>query len=75
MSSSRERIALPNASLNVRPIDIASPTVFICVVSRSSAPGNFSNANRGDLHDDVVERRLEAAGVVPVRSFGISSSV
>jgi len=46
-SSSRERRALPNASQNVRPIDIASPTAFICVVSRSSAPGNFSNANRG----------------------------
>ena len=36
-----------NASLNVRPIAIASPTDFICVVRRKSALGNFSNANRG----------------------------
>ncbi len=36
-----------NASLNVRPMAIASPTDFICVVRRKSAVGNFSNANRG----------------------------
>jgi hypothetical protein len=36
-----------NASLNVRPIAIASPTDFICVVSVRSARGNFSNAQRG----------------------------
>ena len=35
------------ASLNVRPIAIASPTDFICVVRRKSARGNFSKANRG----------------------------
>ena len=29
------------------PIAIASPTDFMCVVSEPSAPGNFSNANRG----------------------------
>ena len=28
---------------------IASPTLFMCVVSVVSAPGNFSNANRGTL--------------------------
>jgi hypothetical protein len=33
--------------LNVRPIAIASPTDFICVVSASSTPRNFSNAKRG----------------------------
>ena len=44
-----ERIALPSASANERPIAIASPTVFIVVVSSGSAPGNFSNANRGIL--------------------------
>ncbi len=44
-----ERIALPKLSLNVRPIDITSPTDFICGPSSSSAPGNFSNANRGIL--------------------------
>ena len=36
-----------NACLNVRPIAIASPTLFICVVRPPSAIGNFSNANRG----------------------------
>ena len=36
-----------NASLKVRPIAMASPTDFIWVVSRKSAVGNFSNANRG----------------------------
>jgi hypothetical protein len=28
---------------------IASPTLFICVPSPWSAPGNFSNAKRGTL--------------------------
>ena len=47
LSSSRERMALPNASQKLRPMPITSPTDFICVVSVSSAPGNFSKANRG----------------------------
>ena len=34
-------------SLNVLPIAIASPTDFIIVVSVSSVPANFSNAQRG----------------------------
>ena len=42
-----ERIALPSASVKLRPSDMTSPTLFIVVVSRGSAPGNFSNANRG----------------------------
>ena len=42
-----ERIALPSASVKLRPSAIASPTDFIVVVSSGSAPGNFSNANRG----------------------------
>jgi hypothetical protein len=37
--------------------------------------GNFSNAHRGILRDDVVDRRLEARGVARVMSFGISSRV
>ena len=37
------------ACLNVRPIAIASPTLCMCVESEPSAPGNFSNANRGHL--------------------------
>jgi hypothetical protein len=46
-SSSRERSAFRSASVNVLPIPIASPTDFICVPRVASAPGNFSNANRG----------------------------
>ena len=48
-SSSRARCAFRNASLNERPIPIASPTDFICVPSVRSAPGNFSNEKRGNL--------------------------
>ena len=44
---SSERIAFCSASTNDRPIAIASPTLFIVVVSSGSAPGNFSNAKRG----------------------------
>ena len=44
-----ERSALFSASGNERPSAIASPTLFIVVVSSGSAPGNFSNANRGTL--------------------------
>ena len=40
---------------------IASPTLFICVVSVSSASGNFSNVQPRDLDDAVVDGRLEAA--------------
>jgi hypothetical protein len=47
--SSSERTAFRNASLNVRPIAIASPTDFICVVSVRSACGNFSKFQRGYL--------------------------
>ncbi len=47
LSSSRERSALAKACWNVRPMAIASPTDFICVVSVGSVPGNFSKANRG----------------------------
>ena len=42
-----ERSALPSASVKLRPIAIASPTLFMCVVSTGSAPGNFSKAKRG----------------------------
>ena len=44
---STERIALFSASAKLRPSAIASPTDFMVVVSSASAPGNFSNANRG----------------------------
>jgi carbamoyl-phosphate synthase large subunit len=44
-----ERIALPSASAKFRPRAMTSPTDFIVVVSSWSAPGNFSNANRGIL--------------------------
>ena len=44
---STERSAFCSASVKLRPIAIASPTLFIVVVSVGSAAGNFSNANRG----------------------------
>ncbi len=46
---STERMALFNASVKLRPSDIASPTDFIVVVSSGSAAGNFSKAKRGTL--------------------------
>ena len=42
-----ERSAFCSASVKLRPIAIASPTDFMCVVSVGSAAGNFSKANRG----------------------------
>ena len=45
----RARSAFCSASVKLRPIAIASPTLFIVVVSVGSAAGNFSNANRGTL--------------------------
>ena len=47
--SSSDRMPFRNASLNVRPMAIASPTDFICVVSVGSASGNFSKFHRGIL--------------------------
>ena len=44
---SSERSAFWKASLNVRPMAIASPTDFICVPRCGSAAGNFSNVKRG----------------------------
>ncbi len=41
-SISRARMPFWNASLNVRPMAMDSPTDFICVLSRQSASGNFS---------------------------------
>ena len=46
---SSERSAFCSASAKLRPMAIASPTDFMCVVSAGSAPGNFSNANLGTL--------------------------
>ena len=46
---SSDRSAFCIDSLNVRPMDIASPTDFICVVSTGSAVGNFSKVKRGTL--------------------------
>ena len=44
---SNERSAFISASGKLRPIAIASPTLFIVVVSLGSASANFSKANRG----------------------------
>ena len=46
---SMERSAFCSDSQKLRPMAMASPTDFIEVVSRGSAPGNFSNAKRGIL--------------------------
>jgi hypothetical protein len=46
-SSSRLRMDFWNASLKVRPMAMFSPTLFMCVVRRASAKGNFSKAQRG----------------------------
>ena len=46
---SKPRKAFCILSWKVLPIAITSPTDFICVVKRSSAAGNFSNAKRGIL--------------------------
>ena len=46
---SMERMALPSDSWKLPPSAMASPTDFIDVVRRGSAPGNFSNAKRGTL--------------------------
>ena len=59
-SSSRERIAFRNASVNVRPIPIASPTDFICVPERLVGARELLEREARELDDDVVERRLEA---------------
>ena len=45
--TSSPRSAFCSDSWKLRPIAITSPTLFICVVRRSSACLNFSNANRG----------------------------
>ncbi len=42
-----ERSAFCSASGKERPMAMASPTDFMCVVSVWSAPLNFSNAKRG----------------------------
>ncbi len=47
MPVSMLRRAFCSDSWKVRPMAIASPTDFICVVRRSLAPGNFSNVKRG----------------------------
>jgi carbamoyl-phosphate synthase large subunit len=46
---SRLRRAFCKDSWKVRPMAMTSPTDFICVVRRSLAAGNFSNAKRGIL--------------------------
>ncbi len=46
-ADSSERSAFCSASVKLRPIAIASPTDFMCVVRVRSALGNFSKAKRG----------------------------
>src|SRR5271167_2223897 len=47
--TSRERRAFWSDSLKVRPMAMASPTLFICVVRVGSVCGNFSKVKRGTL--------------------------
>src|ERR1700683_1085077 len=47
--TSKERRAFWSDSLKVRPMAMASPTLFICVVRVGSVCGNFSNVKRGTL--------------------------
>lgn len=46
---SSPRQAFWKDSIQVRPIAIVSPTLFIMVVSSALLPGNFSKVNRGIL--------------------------
>ena len=46
---SSERMPFCRASLKVRPMAMTSPTDFMAVVRKSSAPGNFSKVQRGIL--------------------------
>ena len=77
--SSSERSAFCSASVKLRPIAIASPTDFMCVVSVGSARRELLEREPRHLHHDVVERRLEARRrALPSRvvmSLGISSRV
>ena len=47
------------ASLNVRPIAIASPTAFIWVPSLGSAVGELLEREARHFHHDVVQHRFE----------------
>ena len=49
VSVSIDLIAFPRASLKLLPIDITSPTDFICVPSSGFVCGNFSKVNLGIL--------------------------
>src|SRR3954466_7812972 len=64
---SSERRHFCRLSLNVRPMAIASPTLFICVVSVGSACGMVGvrkhlEGKARNLGDDVINARLEAGG-------------
>ena len=62
---SSERSAFCSASVKVRPMAIASPTDFMCVVSVGSAPRELLEGEPRHLDDDVVERRLEGGRRLP----------
>jgi hypothetical protein len=63
--SSSERTPFMNASLKVRPIAIASPTDFICVVSVPVGLRELLEVPARDLDDHVVDGRLEGGGGEP----------
>jgi hypothetical protein len=61
-------------SLNVRPMAIASPALFICVVMCGVGLREFLEGEAWDLGDDVINGRLKARGVARAMSFFNSSS-
>src|SRR5690625_6282756 len=58
---SRDCHALLSASGNVLPMDITSPTAFICVVSSSFTLWNFSKLNRG-IRSEEHTSELQSRG-------------
>ena len=52
-------------SWKVRPMAMASPTLFIWVVSSALAPGNFSNAKRGICRQQLCNITLSFFATFP----------
>ena len=72
---SSERSAFCSASVKLRPIAIASPTLLHRRGQRRVGGRELLEREPRHLDHDVVQRRLEAAGVFAVMSLGISSRV
>src|ERR1044072_5938670 len=57
-----DRSAFRSDSWKVRPIDIASPTLFIEVGRRASGPRELRKGEAGNFGDDIVDLRQERGG-------------